>query len=286
MLYSGVPMRSTLARLAPTRAAARFALASALVTGASACFYEDATTVQLRNPADATLLRDAPSDASVVLPEGRGPRTATVASGSFATGDVSRATYSVDAVRGADGSIVMHVDARVPLKNGDEHMLLSAGGVVEQHGHRLEEMLSPAVLQAPTLSLPRCLSLKKAYGDEGDDLGYDVDLAPACGGDPAFAMRLSAPWSSVVEIRHVRTPRRGPPLLVLGLGALFAGLGGLMVGLHNAASTNTGDGDPAVGITGYTFLAVGGALGLLSLPGLVAPTRTTVLTPGAGLPPP
>jgi hypothetical protein len=258
----------------------------ALTPALSGCFSWERSTVTLRDPAEVRLARDWSADPGEVLPPGRDPQTAAVTAGTFDTGAGARTAYHVDAVREPDAGMSLRVGAGVAMLNGEQHVLVSSGGVFVQTGHPLRDLISEDVLQGADLRLPRCLSVSRSYSYDDDFLGYRADVASRCApGVLSVPVRLETPWSNVREIRHVKTPQRQGALIAMAVTTAALVLpGAILAGLHAGASSRDGAGSSTVGALGWTLVAVGGGFDLAFLPTAVAPTETTVLRPGDGLP--
>ena len=263
---------------------------SALIAAAlccAGCFYEDVTTVTLRDPGGARLSTNDENGARVVLPEGRAAITVDVARGAIKTGRASRARFRLEAVRGGDGSVALRVDTRVALPDGDERVAFGADGAIEQP-FALGEVAPPSAFRDPGgLRLPQCLALRKVFTEDSDAVGYDITASPSCS-DPSdtriASMQIETPWSNVVEVRHVSTPNRAISLVAIAVSAALLIPGLMVIALHASATTNVGDGSPALGTLGDLLVGIPALIDLAFLPNLLAPTRTTVLTHGDGLP--
>jgi hypothetical protein len=247
-----------------------FAPALILAIGASACGYDDSTTVRVRDPSTVTLRRDWPGERSVVLDDSPTPRTATVTVGTLPTGNTSAARFRVDALRGDDGSTALKVETSLPLQNGDQHVLVPAHGILA-----LPDPVSSALLQDDALRLLRCLSLEKAYDTEDYPVGYTVTLSSWCSGAGIVPMRLETPWSNVAEIRRTSTARRGVAIAGIVLGSFGVSLGAALLGVNKAFVQS-----PALTGLSVGVLLTSVGLGAWSVPSLVSPTKTTVLLVG------
>jgi len=167
------------------------------------CFYRTTTEVRLADPTQATLRSQGDRK---LLPEGKTPVREVAAKGSFPMGPSSTAAYELRAVREATGAVVLEVDSKLPLANGERHVIMDASGYIAGPA----ALLSPADLQSPELDVPVCARLYMVKTGLTTQLGE-------CSPWTTFRGQQVTPWQNVVEIRRKKEPQRAVPLVMVTL---------------------------------------------------------------------
>jgi hypothetical protein len=230
------------------------------------CIAEVTTEVRLRDPSQAAIRRE--NAVQDLLPEGRAPASASVAAGTIPMGPTSTAAYDIRAVREESGAIVLEVSTKLPLTNGERHVIVGPGGQILGPA----DLLSPADLDRPALTVAACARMFPVKGGMSTEVGRCTPASWA-------RAHLVTPWANVVEIRKKAAPRRAVAAIVAGVyGGLFALSGApvLAVGLSSKEPDLTGVGGALLGAAALVFVAMA--------PTMFGSDRIEILFPRAAQP--
>jgi hypothetical protein len=217
-----------------------------LATLGLGCMHEVTTEVRLRDPSQAAIRRE--NAVQDLLPEGRAPASASVAAGTIPMGPTSTAAYEIRAAREESGAIVLEVSTKLPLTNGERHVIVGAGGEILGP----EDLLSPADLERPALTVPACARLFPVKAGMSTEVGRCTPASLA-------RAHLLTPWANVVEIRRKSVPRRTGAAVLAGVLGGVLGLPGVPVlaaGLSSKEPVLTEVGGAFVGVAALVFVVL------------------------------
>jgi hypothetical protein len=244
-----------------------------LVVGlvATACDpYTRSTVIQMRSAADVAVQDvDSPSRIS----PNDTPSSAEVARTEVATGPGSTSDLIVIATRRPGGAIVTEWQTRLPLVNGERHVLVDATGAATLDGHQPIDT-TKADLVIPVCGTLRTRTVKSAL------VGYEVSPGDPCEQPHMNQINLETPRSNLQSIHYVSTnDSRGVSILVASVMTLaFGGLGAAFAfaDLRDKDGNIQGPGFRAVGVG---LMAIGASIDIALLPSIFAPNKDEVVYP-------
>jgi hypothetical protein len=233
----------------------------------------------VRDPAAVSLSVGAPSgrDSNESIAGDGEARSVALAAGTFTTGRSASAAYELAADRLPDHGVRLRW-AHPPIVGGELDTVVSASGRITLAD---TDDASLVHFEGSRLRLPLFASLSRATDGEGGFVGYSASTTPTprLGTSVAVPLSLDTPTGNVIEVRRKVNPHRGTAMAAILLSSAFFGVFG---GAYLAAAPHFGkgtSGETAFRAVGWGSIGVGGAIDLLALPTLLAPSTDEVVEP-------
>ena len=264
----------------PPRRARNIAVVLCLVLACFAntgCLLADRSIVAtVRDPAAVSLSIAAPGghDSSASIAGDGEDRSVALAAGTFSTGRSASAAYELDADRLPDHSVRLRW-AHPPIVGGELDTVVSTAGRITLTG---TDDASLVHFEGSRLRLPLFASLSGATDGDGGFVGYSASTTPTprLGASVTVPLSLDTPTGNVIEVRRKVNPHRGVAIAAILVSSAFFGAFG---GAYLAAAPGFGrgtSGETAFRAVGWSSVGIGGALDLLALPTLLAPSTDEI----------
>jgi hypothetical protein len=246
--------------------------ALALVMLSAACDpYTRTTVIQVRSAADVAV-QDVDSPSRISANET--PNSAEVARTEVDTGR-GTSDLIVIATRRPGGAIVTEWQTRLPLLNGERHMLVDPNGSTTLDGHVAIDTTKADV------TIPVCGTLQTRTV-KGSLVGYDVVPGEPCERPHMNQINLETPKTNVESIHHVSTNDvRGLGIMGATMSTLiFGGIGTALTFAH-FADQNGALQPPSLGqrVFGIGLMGLGASIDIALLPAIFAPDKDHKIYP-------
>jgi hypothetical protein len=245
--------------------------ALAAVTLTAACDpYTRTTVIQTRSAADVAV-QDVDSPSRIAADQT--PNSAEVARTEVDTGRGGTSDLIVIATRRPGGAIVTEWQTRLPLLNGERHMLVDQTGETTLDGH-VQIDTTKADITIPVCGTLQTRTAKNVF------IGYDVVPGQPCDESHMTQINLETPKSNLASIHYVSEDNfRGPSIFIATVSTLaFGGLGALLT----FANLRDKDGNlqpPGFRALGVGFMAIGASIDVALIPAIFAPNKDEKVFP-------
>lgn len=229
--------------------------------------YTETTVLKTRSAMDVAV-QDIDSDSHVAR-NYIAPVPAEVARAKVTTDAESTSDLIVVATRRPNGEIVTEWQTRLPLVNGERHVLIDSSGETTLEGD------IPIDTKNEQLTIPVCGTLVR-HMHKTTLIGYDVHAATPCTGSHVTEMELQTPRSNLESVHRVSTndSRVNGIAIAIVSTVLTGGIGTFV------AFEPDRDGDapsPAVHGVGFGLMAIGLGVDIALLPAIFAPDKDEVV---------